>query len=730
MALVLPPFVVANCWIDLLGQTGIAKAWLPLNIYSLGGTVWLLVLLMWPISFLLVSAAWRRVERAQLEVDSMLRGSALIRWLLLPLAGAALAQSAVLTFVLALNNFAIPSILQVKVIPAELWVGFNTTFDYRSALQLCWPMVVVPMLAVVALNRSAVKWSWRAEAAPSETFRKKIGPFWHGLGAGVTILVLFFSVVLPLWQLIGSAATLRELVPAYAAGQLALLHSVGFAVATATLVIVFALLTWRLRLGWLLWLPFFIPGVLLGIVLIWILNRPGFDAVYQSVAVVVLAYFIRYAALGWNGVTRALRSVDSTLSDAARLEGASPWQMVRHVYWPQISTRVAAAWYITYLLCLWDVEALVLIVPPGSESVALRIFNLLHYGHNAQVNALCFLLLLVALLPLVLWVVYKKLRASRLTFAASCCSLMLILTGCSGGSRETGANDLKSQFFSSVQVIGSRGTGLGQFNKPRSVAVDAQDNLYVMDMTGRLQKFSPEGVFLDSFTMPQTDKGKPKGMCCDRMGNIVVVEPHYTRVNHFTPELKLALQWGVNGTNVGELAFPRSAAVNSRNEIYISEYSLVERVQRFSAVGKQCLGTFGKPGTGAGEFDRAEGICVDSKDQVFVADSCNHRIQIFSGDGKFLRTYGKAGTSPGEMSYPYDVRVDASGFQFVCEFGNSRIQIFDANDHSVEMLGRIGAEVGQFANPWAICLDSKGNLYVADSQNHRVQKFLRRKASQ
>ncbi|MDQ6632185.1 MAG: hypothetical protein M3Y82_10600, partial [Verrucomicrobiota bacterium] len=49
------------------------------------------------------------------------------------------------------------------------------------------------------------------------------------------------------------------------------------------------------------------------------------------------------------------------------------------------------------------VETLILIVPPGCETVALRVFNLLHYGHNSQVNALCLLLLALAVFPLVIW---------------------------------------------------------------------------------------------------------------------------------------------------------------------------------------------------------------------------------------------------------------------------------------------------------------------------------------
>src|SRR5208282_3969263 len=90
---------------------------------------------------------------------------------------------------------------------------------------------------------------------------------------------------------------------------------------------------------------------------------------------------------------------------------------------------------------------------------------------------------------------------------------------------------LDSQFFSKMEIIGSRGVGVGEFNKPRSLTVDRDDNLYVVDMTGRVQKFSPDGHYLLQWQMPQTEKGKPKGMCRDNAGNIVLVEPHYSRVN-------------------------------------------------------------------------------------------------------------------------------------------------------------------------------------------------------
>jgi hypothetical protein len=229
----------------------------------------------------------------------------------------------------------------------------------------------------------------------------------------------------------------------------------------------------------------------------------------------------------------------------------------------------------------------------------------------------------------------------------------------------------------------------------------------------------------------------------DLDGNIFVVEPHYSRVNLFSPVGKLLSQWGTHGTNDGQFSLPRAVAVDSRGEIFVSEYQEIERVQKFvcdppasgNVVGPgaaalrpppRWVATYGHAGTGPGEFNRPEGLCVDAHDRLYVADSCNHRIQIFSSDGRFLRTYGSAGRGPGELSYPYDICVDKEGRQYVCEFGNSRIQVFDAQDKPIEIIGGPGVEAGRFNNPWGVALDSAGNLYVADSQNHRVQKLVLR----
>lgn len=328
-----------------------------------------------------------------------------------------------------------------------------------------------------------------------------------------------------------------------------------------------------------------------------------------------------------------------------------------------------------------------------------------------------------------------------------CAVGVLLLVWFSGCSKDAGearpSAKLESRLFSRAEIIGTRGAAPGQFNKPRSVVCDREDNLYVADMTGRVQKFSPDGTFLLQWQLPQTDLGRPKGMGLDRDGNILVVEPHYQRVNHFTPQGKLVAQWGIKGTNVGQFILPRAIVQNSKGRFVVSEYTVVERVQMFppdvvtNALRTAPLPKFptealatvmvwGSPGLKEGEFNRPEGLGLGPDDSVFVADSCNHRIEVFSAEGKFLRTFGRAGAATGEFSYPYDVKLDSQGNRFVCEFGNSRITVLDSAEKVVEVVGKAGGAPGEFANPWGIAFDSKGNLYVADAMNNRVQKLVRR----
>ncbi len=587
---------------------------------------------------------------------------------------------------------------------------------------MSWPLILTPIILLLLLARNPLRYRTIGVYASTALFSARFGkPLRAGLAISFGLLIVL-SIVLPATELIATSGTWSQLAPAFNAGKRAFLNSALFATGTATLCLIVALLLARFRWAVVLWIPFILPGLFLGMAVLWF-HSPILNFLLRSVLIVFVTLGLRYLVILWTTSCRSIEETDPEILDAARLSGASTWKIFQAIHLPRIFPQLFAGWYLTYLLCLWDAETLILVIPPGAETLSLRIFNMLHYGHTTQVNALCLLLLGVALLPLALWGI-----AHRAAFSRRCAGSMLALLLICGCDSRPGSNEVKlnSKFFSSVQVLGSRGVGAGEFNKPRSLICDREDNLFVVDMTGRVQKFSPEGQFLKSWQMPQTDKGKPKGMALDSSGNIIVVEPHYSRINHFSGEGNLVKQWGDNGTNAGQLAFPRSVAVASTGEIFLSEYGIAERIQKFSSDGSKYLLSFGSLGEKEGELSRGEGISIGRADELIEADSCNHRIQIFSTQGVFRSAFGRAGTAPGEMSYPYDVKMDAAGYIYVCEFGNSRIQIFDPEHHSVEILGSVGGSPGEMDNPWSIAFNSHGDLYVADSGNHRVQKFIRR----
>src|SRR5690606_7721791 len=213
-------------------------------------------------------------------------------------------------------------------------------------------------------------------------------------------------------------------------------------------------------------------------------------------------------------------------------------------------------------------------------------------------------------------------------------ALALAVAGCGPGV-PPGSVEVNSRIFERVEVIGGRGTGPGFFVKPRSVAVDGAGYLYVVDMTARVQKFTPDGAWVLLWQMEETERGRPKGMATAPDGGILVVEPHYHRVNHFSTDGTLVRAWGTHGMAPGELWFPRSIAVTPGGDCFVSEYGRVERVQRLRLDDGSLVAVIGREGEGPGEFNRVEGLDVDASGRLYVADSCNHRVQVFDRDGSF-----------------------------------------------------------------------------------------------
>jgi len=728
VALALPSFQVVNSWMSLFGLAGVAREWAPFELYSTWGAVLLLASMFWPVSFFCLWRGMAGVSRDLAEMEPALRGWAWLRHAVWPAARGFATPAWLLPLALALNQFSVPALLQVKTYPAEVWIRFTRDFALGEALWAALPLLAGPLLAVWALG--ALPTSPGGLLAPESSLARsgppRLSPGLRALFGLGACGVLLASVGLPLGALLGSKRAWVELLPGLAASRSAAVTSLAIAGSAAAVVLLLGW-CWRWRGAAPMALALFLlPGTLVGMAALEGFNRPGLSWILDSGVAVVAAVALRCLLVAVLGFSALRRGVDARLRDSLRLWSGGRMAEWRWLAWPHGKTLILSLCAMTFTWALWEVESLILLIPPGSETLSLRVFNMLHYGHAGQVDALCVWMLAMAALPWLAAGVARWMTARRSMAGLGC--VALLAGGCSPRAMDGQAPiQVEGSLFDRVTLIGTRGAGAGQFNKPRSVVADREGNIYAVDMTGRVQKFSPSGSYLLGWQMERTEIGRPKGMALDHEGQVVVVEPHYCRVNYFDTHGKLTGWFGERGKEGGLLMFPRAAAVAADGTTYLSEYGLVERVQSFGPGGKAFIRSFGSPGTEPGEFNRPEGLGLDAEGRLFVADSCNHRVQIFTPEGTFVTAFGKAGQGLGELSYPYDVRVDREGNRFVCEFGNSRVQVFDRDNRPVEFLGASGGP-GALANPWAIALDGEGNLIVADSMNHRLQKFWRKRA--
>ena len=293
----------------------------------------------------------------------------------------------------------------------------------------------------------------------------------------------------------------------------------------------------------------------------------------------------------------------------------------------------------------------------------------------------------------------------------------------------TGCNDQRpaSNFESNlISILGSKGIKNGSFIKPRAIAVSSQNQLYAVDLTGRIQIFDQYGRYIKTFRTPAIKQGKPTGMGFSHDNKLFVADTHYYRVLCYSKDGKLLFKFGKYGTKAKQFVYVTDVAVDKDGSIFVTQYGdalgKYDRIQKFDKKGNFIL-AWGKRGNGKGEFDRPMSLAIEPTGNILVADACNHRIQRFTKNGKFIDTFGKSGNAPGQLSYPYGIDTDQNGFIYVSEFGNNRIQKFNQNGKSLGFFGIPGKRIGMFANPWDIAVAGNGRIYVADALNHRIQTF-------
>jgi len=292
-----------------------------------------------------------------------------------------------------------------------------------------------------------------------------------------------------------------------------------------------------------------------------------------------------------------------------------------------------------------------------------------------------------------------------------------LFSGCRSNRRSSGKLD---------RVWGRRGLAEGRLQKPRAMAIDKDDRLYIVDMTARIQVFDVDGNYLHGWRTPAWKQGRPSGLSIGRDGLVLVADTHYFRLLCYTPDGRLVPDrtiGGVHGERPGEFGFVTDAVEDSQRHLYVAEYGEYDRIQKLTRDGR-FIRQWGGHGSKPGQFVRPQNLAIDEQDHVWVADACNHRIEVFDRRGQLVDCWGSQGSRPGMLCYPYDLALDGHGHVYVCEFGNHRVQKFTRDGRSLGCWGHDGRAEGELHNPWAVVCDHQGRVHVLDTNNHRVQRII------
>lgn len=278
-----------------------------------------------------------------------------------------------------------------------------------------------------------------------------------------------------------------------------------------------------------------------------------------------------------------------------------------------------------------------------------------------------------------------------------------------GGSRLfTHGGSRLFEFDANGKYIREIGQGVYGFLFAQAVKIDPQDNIWIVDRGSNMViKFDQTGRVL------MTMSRKPE--------SVEVSEGRSPGGGRAGAAAKPGA--GIPGDNFNR---PTDVAWDAAGNIFVADGYGNARIAKFDKNGK-FIKSWGSKGTESGQFDTPHSIAVDARDNVYVADMGNKRIQVFDNDGAFKSQFSEIGTpraiciSPGAHQYLYSSNSNAPE-----SMENGEIYKMELDGRVIGKFGRAGKLLKEFGTVNELDCRSANTLYVGELTNWRVQKLVLR----
>lgn len=265
---------------------------------------------------------------------------------------------------------------------------------------------------------------------------------------------------------------------------------------------------------------------------------------------------------------------------------------------------------------------------------------------------------------------------------------------------------------------------LFQLSQPYGMAVDSKGKLYVVDTkVGAIFVFDTE-TREAQLIKNGTDAHFVRiiGLALDDNDRMFVSDPGLRHILVFDPNRK------ATDVITDGLVEPGNLAIDVENRLlYVSDIQL-DQILVYDADTLKLIRKIGTTGhnhelTTPGDFAKPTGIAVDKDGNLYVADTLNNRIEIFDGDGKFIKAFGKNGDGPGYFARPKGVAVDNDGHIWVADGMQDRVQVFTFDGQLCISMGGHGLLPGQFQGLVNVYSDKNNRIFTSEIYPGRVQQF-------
>ena len=401
----------------------------PFNVYSMWGMIWAEAIHLYPLVFLLMSASFRNMDTS-LEEAALTAGSS--TWqtfcrVTLPLMRPAMFSVLLINFVRGIEAFEVPALIGV---PAKISVFTTKIFlaihqfpsDFGLAGAYAVTLLAISTVGVLIYGRITRR-EERFATVTGKGYRPRVIDLgaWKYVTLGISFLIFSLAVILPVFVLLWSSFIPYYGVPSYELmakmtwanyqyiinyplALTAFKNSFYLSVGSATLVMLLtSIISWitvktklpgRALLDNMTFIPIAMPGIVLGVSLIWVyLTLP--IPIYGTIWVLLLAYITKFMPYGIRAASASMIQINKELEEASLTAGGTWFQTFRKVILPLLMPGFTAGWIYISIIALRELSTSILLYSYNSTVLSIMAFDLWEGGQYTYVCALGVLMVLL-----------------------------------------------------------------------------------------------------------------------------------------------------------------------------------------------------------------------------------------------------------------------------------------------------------------------------------------------